>query len=183
MREYNLLRWAVRAMLLLGVAASVAANVLHADPNLISQSIAGWPPVALLLMVELISRIPSTRLWRRTSRIIATGAIAGIAAWVSYWHMVGTVAMYAPREGDLAYLFPITVDGLIVGASISLVELNEKIRSFGPLNRAAPVSPGMPPAPTLTGDELTELARLEENGQRFRRASALAGLQTGAKTA
>lgn len=37
-------QWAVRATLLLGVAASVAANVLHAQPNAISQAIAAWPP-------------------------------------------------------------------------------------------------------------------------------------------
>ena len=37
------LRWAVRAVLVLGVAASIAANVLHARPNPISQAIAAWP--------------------------------------------------------------------------------------------------------------------------------------------
>ena len=52
------IRWAVRAALILGVAASVAANVLHARPNPISQAIAAWPPLALLLTVELTSRIP-----------------------------------------------------------------------------------------------------------------------------
>ncbi|OKI45728.1 hypothetical protein A6A27_37955 [Micromonospora sp. CB01531] len=52
------LRWAVRSTLALGVAASVAANVLHARPNPISQIIAAWPPLALLLTVELISRVP-----------------------------------------------------------------------------------------------------------------------------
>ena len=45
------IRWAVRATLLLGVSASVAANVLHAQPNIISQTISAWPPLALLLTV------------------------------------------------------------------------------------------------------------------------------------
>src|SRR5688572_28118999 len=45
-------RWAVRGTLLLGVAASVAANVLHARPDPVAQIIAAWPPLALLLTVE-----------------------------------------------------------------------------------------------------------------------------------
>jgi hypothetical protein len=48
-------------VLVLGVAASVVANVLHALDNPISQSIAAWPPLALLLTVELISRVPVHR--------------------------------------------------------------------------------------------------------------------------
>jgi hypothetical protein len=82
-------RWAVRATLLLGVAGSVAANILHANPNPISQTIAAWPPVALLLTVELISRVPIHWLSLAAARLSATTAIAGIAAWISYWHMAG----------------------------------------------------------------------------------------------
>src|SRR3954447_23283105 len=85
-------RWAVRATLALGVAASVAANILHADPNPVSQMIAAWPPVALLLTVELISRVPVHRRLIAAVRLAATAAIAGIAAWVSYWHMSGVAA-------------------------------------------------------------------------------------------
>ncbi|WP_375155036.1 hypothetical protein [Micromonospora sp. 4G55] len=58
-RHLRRLRWAVRAVLALGVAASIAANVLHARPNPISQVIAAWPPLALMLTVELISRVPT----------------------------------------------------------------------------------------------------------------------------
>jgi len=56
--QLHRVRWAVRATLALGVAASVVANVLHAQPHPISQAIAAWPPLALLLTVELISRVP-----------------------------------------------------------------------------------------------------------------------------
>ena len=87
-------RWAVRATLLLGVAASVAANILHAEPNPVSQMIAAWPPLALLLTVELISRVPVHRRSLAMVRLFATTAIAGIAAWVSYWHMAGVAARY-----------------------------------------------------------------------------------------
>src|SRR6185437_5044606 len=88
------LRWSVRAVLTLGVTASIAANVLHARPNLISQIIAAWPPLALLLTVELISRVPADRRWLANLRLIAAALIAVIAAWVSYWHMAGVAARY-----------------------------------------------------------------------------------------
>ena len=116
------LRWGLRATLVLGVAASVAANVLHADRNVISQTIAAWPPLALLLTVEWISRVPVTRRTLATARIAATVVIAAIAAWVSYWHMAAVAARYG-EIGASPYLLPISVDGLIVVASISLVEL------------------------------------------------------------
>jgi len=60
LRHYRRLRWVVLIAVVLGIAASVAMNVLHAQPNLIARAIAGAPPVALFLSVELISRIPST---------------------------------------------------------------------------------------------------------------------------
>lgn len=121
------IRLGVRLALLLGVAASVAANILHANPNPISQAIAAWAPLALLLSVELISRVPVHRRGHATIRLIATLTIAGIAAWVSYWHMVGVASRYG-ETGLTPYLLPISVDGLIVVASISLVEVGARIR-------------------------------------------------------
>src|SRR3954451_11417405 len=122
-------RWGVRATLLLGVAASVVANVLHALDNPISQAIAAWPPLALLLTVELISRVPVHRRLLAAARLLATAIIAGIAAWVSYWHMAGVAARYG-ETGASPYLLPLSVDGLIVVASICLVELGDRISSL-----------------------------------------------------
>ncbi|MCZ7421172.1 DUF2637 domain-containing protein [Verrucosispora sp. WMMA2121] len=119
----------MRAVLALGVAASIAANVLHARPNLISQVIAAWPPLALLLTVELISRVPADRRGLAAARLIAAAVIAVIAAWVSYWHMVGVAARYGETGAAASYLLPISVDGLVVVASISLVEIAGRIRT------------------------------------------------------
>ncbi|MDR7273527.1 DUF2637 domain-containing protein [Catenuloplanes atrovinosus] len=130
------IRWAVRATLLLGVAASVVANVLHAVDNPISQAIAAWPPFALLLTVELISRVPVHRRSLAFIRMVATAAIAGIAAWISYWHMAGVAAKYG-ETGASAYLLPISVDGLIVVASICLIELGGRIADAQTAKRAA----------------------------------------------
>src|SRR3954452_6220472 len=107
------IRWAVRAALFLGVAASVAANVLHARQNPISQAISAWPPLALLLTVELTSRIPMHKRSLAAVRVLATVAIAGIAAYVSYLHMQGVALRYGETSAS-AYLLPVSVDGLIV---------------------------------------------------------------------
>lgn len=42
--------------LVLGVAASLAANVAAAEPTLVGRLVAAWPPVALLLAFELLLR-------------------------------------------------------------------------------------------------------------------------------
>lgn len=42
--------------LLLGVAASVAANIASAEPTLEGRLIAAWPPVALLVSLEMLLR-------------------------------------------------------------------------------------------------------------------------------
>jgi Protein of unknown function (DUF2637). len=122
-------RWAVRAALALGVAASVAGNVLHAaGGGIVSQVIAAWSPLALLITVELISRVPVHRRLLAAVRWLATATIAGIAAWVSYWHMVGVAVRYG-ETGASPYLLPLSVDGLVVVASVCLVELGGQIRA------------------------------------------------------
>jgi hypothetical protein len=124
----------------LGVAASVVANVLHAQDNPISQAIAAWPPLALLLTVELISRVPVHRPALAFARLFATATIAGIAAWVSYWHMVGVAFRYG-ETGASPYLLPLSVDGLIIVASICLVELGGRISTVETA-AAPPARPG-----------------------------------------
>lgn len=126
MTQLKRIRAAVRAVLALGVAASIAGNVLHADGGVISRIISAWSPLALLLTIELISRVPvhSKRLAR--VRWAAAAVIALIAAWVSYWHMAAVASQYGETGGS-QYLLPFSVDGLVVVASVSLVELGGRI--------------------------------------------------------
>jgi hypothetical protein len=131
------LRWAVRSALALGVSVSVIANVLHAADHPISQAIAAWPPVALLVTVELVSRVPIHRRLLAAIRITATVAIAVIAAWISYHHMAGVAARYG-ETSSAARLLPVSVDGLIVVASICLIELTSRITSSPQLTVARP---------------------------------------------
>jgi hypothetical protein len=135
--------WGTRAVFTLGIAASLAGNVLHAKDNIISQAISAWSPLALLLAVELISRVPARRGLASFARLAATAVIAGIAAWVSYWHMAGVAAHYG-ESGASPYLLPVSVDGLIVVASISLVEISGRIRAL-----TIPVATEAVPAPAV----------------------------------
>jgi hypothetical protein len=121
------LRWAVRATLVLGVAVSVTANVLHARTEPIAQAIAAWPPLALLITVDLVSRVPVHRRMLGGVRITATFAIAAIAAFISYGHMAAVTSRYG-EAGIVPYLLPLSVDGMIIVASISLVELAGSLR-------------------------------------------------------
>lgn len=189
------LRWAVRATLLFGVAASISANVLHAEPNPISQAIAAWPPLALLLTVELIGKVPVRGKALAVVRLIATSAIAGIAAWVSYWHMSGVAARYG-ETGASALLLPLSVDGLIVVASISLVELSARadgspaiVAAVGPAVRpdAAPARKPTPAGanpgagrvapPTAAAGDVPASPSAVQTGSRSRRDGVLATAQ------
>jgi Protein of unknown function (DUF2637) len=127
LRQLIRIRWAVRGVLTIGVAVSLAANILHADADPISKAISAWPPIALLLAIELISRVPLSNRRLASIRIAATTAIAGIAAWISYGHMTAVAAHYGERGGT-PYLLPLSVDGLVAAASVSLVELASRIR-------------------------------------------------------
>lgn len=165
LRQLRRRRWGVRAALVLGIVASVAANVLHAEPNTIARVISSWPPVAILIALELVSRVPATG-WLGRVRNVALAVVAAIAAWVSYWHMAGVAARYGESD-DAAHLLPISVDGLIVVASVSLVILSAQIRTVeqAPAQAApeqanptpaAPVAPLVSlvkaPAQPVTGD-------------------------------
>ncbi|MEU7868037.1 DUF2637 domain-containing protein [Dactylosporangium sp. NPDC049140] len=164
MNEDHLIRvrWGVRAALVLGVATSVAANILHADPNPISQAISAWPPLALLLTVELISRVPVHRRSLAAVRLTATAGIAGIAAWVSYTHMAGVAARYG-EQGLAPYLIPLSVDGVVVVASVCLVELAGRMQDVPPdiAPDTAPDIERTPPKPRKQ-NTASAIARLRE---------------------
>ncbi|AGL13900.1 DUF2637 domain-containing protein [Actinoplanes sp. N902-109] len=159
MQEQKLivLRRIVRGVLALALAVSLVANVLHAQDNVISQAISAWPPLALMLTVELISRIPVSSFWLATARIMATTAIAGIAAWVSYWHMVAVAKHYGEANYGSEYLWPLTVDGLAIVASIGLVEISGRLASRAaghkPASEAASSTPSWPVPEWLASDD------------------------------
>lgn len=120
-----------RAALALGLAASLGANIVAAEASIVGRVVAGWPPLVLMIVVELIGRVSVNSGWLSLVRLATAGGIAGVAALVSYKHML-EVAELAGEGTIEAHLIPLTVDGLVVVASISLVGLNQRIRSASP---------------------------------------------------
>lgn len=142
-----------RATLALGIGASLAANMLAAHPSLIGRLVAGWSPVALMLTVELLSRVPTSGGRLSRLRVTAAAVIAGIAAWVSYWHMV-QVSLAAGEAPVAAHLLPISVDGLVVVASICLVEITNRLNPRPTTHRARTSAPTITPPPAAATEPI-----------------------------
>ncbi|GAA4625043.1 hypothetical protein GCM10023196_027670 [Actinoallomurus vinaceus] len=133
------------AAFLMGVVVSVAANVAHTwhpaaatlktyaalhggstggwHPELGAQLAAAFYPCALLLTIELLTRVkwPSGAAWA-FARFGGTGVVAAVAAVVSYRHMAGLLAAYG-EDALTARIGPLAVDGLMVVASFALLAI------------------------------------------------------------
>lgn len=58
---------------------------------------------------------------RRIAYALSIGTVAGVAAWGSYWHQVD-VATLAHQAGTLAHTLPLSVDGMLVVATLAMSE-------------------------------------------------------------
>src|SRR5437762_3811524 len=74
----------------------------------------------------------SVRLASRTS----AGVVAGIAAWSSYSHMVHVALRFGERP-EVAYALPFSVDGMLVVASVAMVDDKRSGRRVRPVSRVA----------------------------------------------
>ena len=115
----------VRLVLIVALLVSVVANVLAAEPTVVARGVAAWPPIALLLVVDVLGRAPRSSGWLGPVVGIATGCVAVVAAVASFSHM-REVALAAGESELVAVLFPLTVDGLAVVCSAALVELGRR---------------------------------------------------------
>ncbi|MGH3712844.1 MAG: DUF2637 domain-containing protein [Micromonosporaceae bacterium] len=119
-RSARLIAWCAFT---LGVAASIAANVAHARPELGPRLASAFAPVALLLTVEIMSRVPwPDGRWWKLGRWAGTGTVAAVAAITSYRHMSALLASYG-EDRLTAIIQPACVDGLMVVASLALLAL------------------------------------------------------------
>ena len=57
----------------------------------------------------------------RLVRNVSAGMVAGIAAWSSYSHMTEVALRFGERP-EVAYVLPFSVDGLMVVASVTMVD-------------------------------------------------------------
>ncbi|NES14538.1 MULTISPECIES: DUF2637 domain-containing protein [Micromonospora] len=120
-----------------GIAASLAANIAHAGAGGVARAVAGWAPLALLLCSEVMTRVPAPRhKWLRRVQVVSTVIVAGVAALASYRHMKGLALEYG-EDGLTASTLPLSVDGLVVVASIGLVVLSQQRREAEAAERAS----------------------------------------------
>ena len=123
--ELRTVRRRLLGVLWAAAGVSVACNVLAAEPTWVGRGVAAWPPIALLLVVEVLARspLPAGR-WRWVA-ILGAGSVAAVAALASFTHMQA-VATHVGESQLVAALFPLSVDGLAVVASVALVETNRR---------------------------------------------------------
>jgi hypothetical protein len=57
----------------------------------------------------------------RWTAVAAVVAVAGVAAYVSYWHCVEVVT-HRGEPGMVGHLYPVVIDGIIVAASMVLLD-------------------------------------------------------------
>jgi hypothetical protein len=118
--------------LALGVGASVGANILHTvlvvgNGGGSAPQIAGaafWP-VALVVAIEVMARVrwPAS-LGYALIRFAGVGAVAVVAAVVSYKHMSGLLAFWG-EDVLSAHLGPIAVDGLVTVGALALLAIHK----------------------------------------------------------
>jgi hypothetical protein len=136
-----------RGVLAFGIATSVSANVLHSltrpeaasDPTwkiASGAAMSALAPLVLFACIELVSRIPIQSRVLGAVRLVVTFLVGGFAGWVSYWHME-SVAETLGESGTAKYLYPLIIDGMMLVATISLIELGRLARTVEKLEAAA----------------------------------------------
>lgn len=149
MMHGNLVAWLA---FITGAVVSVGANVLHAldgggAVDFGRVVAAGWAPVALLLVAELVARArQSGPWWIVTLRWAGTAVVAGVAAVVSYGHMRDLLLSYG-ETALVAHLLPLSVDGLLLVASLALASPGDTGARSGHVERRA--EEGVEEAPTV----------------------------------
>lgn len=136
-----------RGVLGFGIAASVSANVLHSltrpeaasDPNwkiASGAALSALAPLVLFACIELVSRIPIQSRVLGAVRLVVTFLVGGFAGWVSYWHME-SVSETLGETGTAKYFYPLIIDGMMLVATISLIELGRLARTVEAIETAA----------------------------------------------
>lgn len=130
----NHLRWLCRAVIAGSGLFSIWANILHVeDPSGPAIAFASAPPLVVLLGWEMVSRIPireNAAWYVRLIRPVITGSLAFGGAWLSYWHQRAAIERYNGGDVTNAAILPLLIDGLMIIASVSVYELNHRIRAM-----------------------------------------------------
>ena len=128
-KKLGRLRWACRAIVLGATLVSIWANSLQAQNNPASIFISLLPPAFVLGGFELVSRIPihhEGSILIKATRPLATAGITLGSAWLSYFHQREAFGKYT-NDLTTVRVLPLLIDGLMVVAAVSLIELNAQV--------------------------------------------------------
>jgi hypothetical protein len=173
LEHYRRLRRFVVAVVAIGIAVSVTLNVMHAPSNIGAKLVGGFPPIAVFLCIELISRIPATSKALAVGRILGSLVVAGIGGAVSYTQQMDFVR-HLGFSGWHAVLFPACIDGVMMVATLSLVEVARKIRTL----EAEAATVASPTRARVLNDQLEDQRTLAYRtaAAQLRRDSLVSGL-------
>lgn len=127
LEEQARLRLAVVIISAIGGGLSIALNVEHAPDNLWARLTGAWPPIAVVITVELVSRIPASNWFLAAGRILVTTGVGGGAFYVSFIQQYDYMLAIG-WEGASAWIFPLITDGVVVVALLSMIEVVRTIR-------------------------------------------------------
>ena len=129
LREFRRMWIFVTVVTILLVAATVTLNVMHAPGGVVAHSIGGSAPVLMFICVEFIARVPATSRWLSAGRITPSVAVAGIAFAIS-WQQQVNFMLSVGYAGWTVFAYPVMIDGVMLVAVLSLVEVTRKVRSL-----------------------------------------------------
>lgn len=131
LKSLKRLRLTTWTAILFTAGVSIWGNSVHAEHmDRVGKAISLLPPVLFIVAFELGSRIPipDAQVWyRRALRPAATAMVAGIGAYLSYFHQRDAFALHTGNDEATARLLPLAIDGLMVVAAVCLYELNRRI--------------------------------------------------------
>jgi len=85
-------RWSAWLAFWVGISASVMANVLAAPPEVLARCISAWPAVALLLVVEVISRSAPPRIMSTSADVMSPSHAEDLVKTVNNHYRVSVPA-------------------------------------------------------------------------------------------
>lgn len=156
-------RLTARAALTLGIVASVAANVAHARAGLGPRLAAGFAPLAVYASVEVLARVAWRHgFWWGLGRWCGSLTVGLVAAVASYVHQRSLLLTYG-EEPLPATLIPLSVDGLMLLATVALIGMGGRGEAEGEAEEEAPDAEAEPEATAPPAPEAQPEARPARN--------------------
>ncbi len=114
---------------MLGLGVSGTLLVVHAPENIWAQVVGVWPPIAVFLIIEILSRVPVNGKLMATGRVLASLSVAGAGLYLSYGQQIDLMEALG-YDAKQAIAFPWTIDGFMIVSTLSMVEVARRIRTL-----------------------------------------------------